>query len=110
MGAAQLAPMFDLSVAGMSYVLGGLWEALLCAGIFLLLENHFRTRWWWIARAAMCMWMIEGASTAVCRLPIKDITKVPMGKDLCDHVTGLPVTATLYVMYLLVLCWGVFRK
>lgn len=110
MGAKWLAPVLDLPVSGANYVLAGLWEALLCLAVILLLENHFRTRYWWLARAAMCIGVVEGSTAAACRIPIKDIQQVPQGADLCDYVTGLPVTPALYATYLIAICWGAFRK
>jgi hypothetical protein len=109
MGASWLAPILDLSVAGTFYVLGGVWEVVLCVAVILLLWNQWPTRWRWLVRAAMCIGVIEGAMMSGCRLAIKDLTLVPKGTNLCDHAMGLPVSSVLMSLYAIVLCWGAWR-
>ncbi len=110
MGASWLAPVFGMPVAGMFYVLGGLWEVVLCAVVLLLLHQQPKSVWRNLAFSAAYIGVIEGSMIAGCRVMISDMSLVPKGMNLCDFVTGLPVAATLGAMYVLILAWGALRK
>jgi len=109
-GAASLAPMFGLPPQGMFHVLGGALEVVVCGviGVLLLTQRPSRARR--LAHSAVAVGMVEGAQIVGCRLAIPDLSLVPRGANLCDHVTGLPVSATVVSLYVVILCWGVCRK
>lgn len=110
-GASWLAPIFGLPVPGMFYVLCGLWEAVLCIAVILLLQTQPRSRWRGVALSAAVIGLIDGVLMAACRLAAgTSIASKPRDMDLCDWVTGLPVGSVLLGMYVLILCYGVHRK
>jgi hypothetical protein len=55
------------------------------------------------------MWIgiLEGAQISTCRLLTTDISQVPKGANLCDHLTGLPIGATMTALYLGIICWAI---
>lgn len=85
--------------------MGGLWEAALCAGLFLVVWEAKRTKWRWVALYALGIGICESMQMAACRVWVTDISKVR--GNLCDFVTGLPVTATVNALYLLFLAFAI---
>lgn len=97
------------SPAAVFYMLGGLWEALLCALGAALVYGARRTVWSGVALAALTIGALEGLQVTGCRLAIADIRAVPSGANLCDYATGLPVGAVAFSLYLIVIAWHVGR-
>ncbi len=85
------------------YILGGLWEMILCAVLFLFLRAP-------LAIAALWIGILEGAQVSICRLLTADISQVPKGANLCDHLTGLPIGATMTALYLGIICWAIGKE
>src|SRR5437870_2954674 len=77
------------------YVLGGLWEMILCGSLLALIGGYP------LAIAALWIGILEGAQVSTCRLLMTDITKVPRGGNLCDALTGLPIGATMTALYVI---------
>jgi len=90
------------------YVLGGAWEAVLCALILWALYSYPVTPWRNLAIAACAIGALEGAQMAACRMAIGS-RSIPTGVNLCDYSTGLPVGAVMTSLYLLIICWHVGR-
>ena len=93
--------------AAIFYLLGGLWEVVLCAAIALFALTTHVSIWRELILAAMAIGILEGSQVFICRLCVKDIRAVPPGTNLCDYVTGLPVGVSLTCLYFLILCWSV---
>jgi len=89
------------------YVLGGLWEVVLCSVLLMIFWAMRPSIWKNLAIAAMAIGILEGAQVFVCRLCVKDIYAVPPGTNLCDYVSGLPIGVSLTCLYFLILCWSV---
>ncbi|MFA6168947.1 MAG: hypothetical protein WC700_20140 [Gemmatimonadaceae bacterium] len=104
-----LAEGSSMSAAAWFYVLGGAWEAVLCAVILLMVYGYHRTIWRVMAATALVIGILEGAQMSVCRLAITDIRAVPAGVNLCDYATGLPVGAVMLTLYLLFICYELGR-
>jgi hypothetical protein len=83
------------------YVLGGLWEIALCVVVLVALPGIP------LLTAAMWIGVLEGSQISTCRLLTADITAVPKGSNLCDHLTGLPIGATMTALYLGIVCWAI---
>ena len=81
------------SPAAWFYILGGMWEACLCFSLMLFLKAP-------LVLAALWIGILEGAQISTCRLLTADITQIPKGANLCDHLTGLPIGATMTALYL----------
>ena len=110
-GASWLAPTFGVTVPGAFYVLGGLWEALLCLAVMALLSTQRPSRWRGLALGAMAIGAIEGALMGACRLAAgTTLGSKPRDMNLCDWVTGIPVGPVLLGLYTLILCYGAYRK
>lgn len=92
------------------YMLGGLWEATLCAVLLWVLlaakDSVYRN----LALAAMAIGILEGLQVTGCRLLVADISKVPRGTSLCDWVSGLPIGAAMVSTYVLIICYGILRR
>src|SRR5437899_2034845 len=80
---SQWLPAF--SPAAWFYILGGFWEILLCAVILNAAPSIP------LLTAAMWIGILEGAQISTCRLLTADISQVPKGANLCDHLTGWPI-------------------
>lgn len=104
-----LADGSTFSAGAWFYVLGGAWEVMLCGLLLWAVMGYPWTIWRGISSAALLIGMSEGAQIAGCRLAIDDIKAVPIGANLCDHATGLPVGAVMMSGYLLLLCWHIGR-
>jgi hypothetical protein len=89
------------SPAAWFYIFGGMWEILLCA-LFL-----FLVRGSGLVTSALWIGILEGAQVSACRLLTTDISQVPKGANLCDHLTGLPIGATMTALYLGIVCWAI---
>jgi len=90
-----------MAPSGVFYVLGGLWEIMLCLAVFTFLATQVRSLWTDLARAAMMIGMVEGAMISGCKILI--VGQPPAGMTQCNYVTGIPigdVVATLELMAL----------
>ena len=85
------------------YVLGGLWEVVLCLTLLRFVTAP-------LAISALWIGILEGAQVATCRLLTADISAVPKNANLCDALTGLPIGATMTGLYLLIICWAIGKK
>ena len=92
-----------LGARGWHYVMGGLWEILLCAALALVIWETKKSAWKWIALYALGVAMIESLQASLCRIAITNMSSVPKGANICDFVTGFPITATVNTLYLMML-------
>ena len=91
------------------YVLGGAWEAALCA-VLLMFFYAMNVRWRFMAIAAMWIGILESAQMVTCTLTTKTLATLPAGMNTCDYLTGLPVGATMMALYLILICYGVAKS
>lgn len=104
--AGWLADLTSFPVKGIFYILGGMWEAILCVALlrFIILERE--TLWVRLAMLACVAGAIEGLQMAVCRTLTPDISAVPVGENLCWQFTNpVPVGIVLYVCYFFAAMW-----
>jgi hypothetical protein len=87
------------SPAAWFYVMGGMWEIVLCSTILFLIRAP-------LVIAAMWIGILEGAQVSICRLATKDIDAVH-GQNLCDAITNLPIGATMTGLYVILVCWAI---
>lgn len=92
-----------LNARGWFYVMGGLWEAMLCGILLMLVLEAQKSPYRLIAAFALIVGMAEAMQMSVCRALVVDMKTIPIGANICDHVAGLPVTATINTLYLLIL-------
>ncbi len=85
------------------YILGGLWEMILCGTLLLMLRQP-------LVIAAAWIGILEGAQVSVCRLSTSNIADVPKGANLCDALTNLPIGATMTALYLGIVCWAIGKE
>lgn len=97
------------SPAAVFYMLGGLWEALLCAVGAAVAYGYRASIWRAVALSALVIGALEGLQVTGCRLAVSDIRAVPKGANLCDYATGLPVGAVAFSLYVIVIAWTVGR-
>ena len=83
------------SPAAWFYVLGGLWEAVLCAVLLGFVRGPLAIVSLWIG-------ITEGSQVAVCRLLTKDIDAVH-GQNLCDALLGFPLGPWLTGLYIILI-------
>lgn len=105
-----LALSLPISAPGIFYIQGGLWEALLCGVIAAFLWNQEPSFWKRAGLAAMAVGIIEGLQMSVCRSLVVSMADVPKGVNICDHVTGKPVAATLMWLEIFMVCVLLGRK
>jgi len=76
------------------YMLGGLWEMLLCSILLLTLPAYA------LFRVAMWIGILEGLQVTLCRAA----TTGPIASgNLCDSLTGLPIGATMTALYVILI-------
>ena len=78
------------------YILGGLYEIVLCSILLLLLSHP-------LAVAALWVGIIEGSQVAVCGAMMGH-QRAPEGVNECDFLTGLPVGAWLTWLEVAIVC------
>ena len=105
--ALWLASGSSLSPQAVFYILGGVWEIVLCGVLAAILLAAERTLWRYLALVAVTVGIAEASQMSVCRLAISDIARLAPDQNLCDYLTGLPVGATLTALYLLAIAYGV---
>lgn len=74
------------------YVMGGLWEIILCLAILFTLPTQP------LLSAAMWIGILEGGQVAVCGA-LMGHARPPPGVNECDHIAGLPIGATMTGLY-----------
>lgn len=87
-----IASVSGFTPQAVNYILAGLLEAFQWTALGLLLAWAF-TWGAWRNLAIACCWIgiSEGLQTAGCRVAIgPDISVVPRGANLCEHLLGLP--------------------
>ena len=102
-----IASTVGMTPAAIFYILGGIWEAILCAVLLMIFWVAKKSIWRNLAIAAMLIGILEATQVSVCRMAISDIRAVPQGTNLCDFVSGLPIGISLTCLYFLILCWSV---
>lgn len=104
--AGWLADLTNFPVKGIFYILGGYWEAILCAVLLSFVALEAETLWVRLAMLACIAGAIEGLQMAVCRTLTVDISVVPAGANLCWQLTKpIPVGIALYVCYFFAAVW-----
>ena len=92
-------------------MLGGAWEAILCAVIGFIMLNANRSFWRDLVLIACVIGIIEGSTTTGCRALITNIFAVPKDVDLCDYLTGFHFQAWRLTLYLLfIAAWTFFGR
>jgi hypothetical protein len=101
-----IGDLLHISPRAAYYVLGGIQETVLWGLLFGFLlmykSGFFRT----LALGACVMGMVEGAMIPICRIALKGENT----KDVCDYVTGLPISGVFTAINVLFLCWFLSRK
>lgn len=88
------------------YINGGLWEITLCLLIASFLWAAKRDRWTKLGIVACGIGALEGFQMSACMMAIGGSLKGVQG-NLCDHITGMPVGATMMGIYLIIICWAI---
>lgn len=108
-----IAQATGYSPAAVFYMLQGAWVVILSGCILVFMLAAKPSFWRSLGIAAVGISMAEGAMIPACRLAVTDISAVPRGTNMCDFVTGLPVSATTLTLELMILAWIVgasFRR
>ena len=84
------------------YLLGGLYECLLCAILLTFIQIP-------LAVAALWIGMIEGSQIAICGA-LMGHARAPEGTNECDYLTNLPIGATLTALELGIVCWAIGKS
>lgn len=92
-----------LTARGWYYVMGGLWEVLLCAALALVVWEAKKSAWRWLALYALVVSICESLQASVCRIAVAEMSSVPKGVNICDYVSGIQFTTTINTLYLIVL-------
>ena len=93
-----------LSAKGWFYIFGGIWEAVLCGLIAAFLLAAKRDKWTKLGITACVIGALEGLQMAACRLAVGNER---VGGNLCDAVTGLPIGAVMFSLYMIFICWAI---
>lgn len=105
-----IGPHTYLGTKGWFYMMGGMWEIFLCSALFVMVWQYSKDKWRWAALYALGIGICEATQMTVCRALVVDITKIQ--GNTCDFVTGLQVTATFNILYLMIgaFLYGVMRR
>ena len=99
-----------MSRIGVFYVLGGMWESILCGALLIVATAMKPSVGVFFLKSAMWVGLIEGSLTAGCRLAIHDIGKLPAGVNTCDYLAGFEIGKPLMIFYFLLICWLAGRE
>ncbi len=95
---------------GVFYAQGGLWEAVLCAVLLAIFWETTKGFARALLISGMAVGIIEGLQMAVCRPLVKSMAGVPSGMNVCDHVTGLPITGVVLALEFIITVWFVGKE
>ena len=87
------------------YVLGGVWEAILCILFLCVLKSHGAS----LVVAALWIGILEGAQVTVCGA-LMGHRRPPEGTPECDYLSGLPIGATMTGLYVILVCWAIGKE
>ena len=107
-----IAEVTGYSPAAVFYMEQGTWTVILSSCLLVFVLTQKASLWRTLGLAAIGISIVEGSMIPVCRLAVSDISLVPRGTNLCDYVTGLPVSATLLTVEIMIVCWiiGTFYR
>jgi hypothetical protein len=91
--AFTMAAWIGTSPGVVFYVLGALWEVMLCTTLLGILWAAKRDAWTEIAMAAVTIGIVEAGMVAGCQIALHGA--VPPGMTTCQHVTGIPIGAVV---------------
>ena len=77
------------------YLLGGIWEASLCAALMLFLRTP-------LAIVALWIGISEGTQVAVCGAAMGH-ARAPIGVNECDYLLGFPLGPWLTGFYIILI-------
>lgn len=95
----------SISPAGWFFLLGGLWEALLCT-LLLAVVLQQPGPWRALSVAALVIGIVEALQMSVCRLVISPAAyeAMPNGSNICDYLLGFQLGAPIVAFELFVVC------
>ena len=86
------------------YINGGLLEVIFCGLIAAFIFAAKQDRWTRLGLAVCAIGALEGLQMAACRLAVGNQR---FSGNLCDHVTGLPIGAVMFALYIIFICWAI---
>src|SRR6266850_8084191 len=84
------------------YLLGGLWEVVLCLTLLRFVTPP-------LAVAALWIGILEGSQVTVCGA-LMGHRRPPEGVPECDYLTDLPIGATMTGLYVIFVCWAIGKE
>jgi hypothetical protein len=84
------------------YILGGIWEIVLCAVLLMFLRTP-------LTSAALWIGILEGGQVSVCG-SIMGHQRAPLGLNECDYLTGWHVGAIMTGVYLFIVCMAIGKE
>jgi len=84
------------------YIMGGLWEFVLCSILLRFITLS-------LGIAALWIGILEGAQVATCGA-LMGHRRPPEGMNECDYLSGLPIGATMTALYLGIVCWAIGKE
>ena len=91
------------SVPATFYMLQGAWVAVLSGLLLAVVAAQKKTLWRDLALGALAISILEGVEIPACRLFVVDISKIH--GNICDAVTGLPISAVTICIEVFFLAW-----
>jgi hypothetical protein len=82
------------------YILGALWEVILCTCLFLFVHPFRGTS---LVIAALWIGILESGQVAICGA-VMGHRRAPAGVNDCDYLTGWHVGAIMTGVYLFIVC------
>lgn len=99
-----------LNPRGWFYVMGGLWEALLCAVIGLMFWQTKDRVAKVVGLLAMAIGIVEAIQMVIARSLVYDMKTIPINKNVLDHLSGLQLSAVLVTLYLFIFGWLIYKN
>ena len=94
------------TAAAIFYMEQGAWTVVLSGCLLVFVLTQKPSLWRTLGFAAIGISMVEGLMIPIFRFAAgPDISAKPVGMNLADYVTGLPVSATLLTLEVMVVCW-----
>ncbi len=105
-----ISEIFGITLKAAQYILSGFYESILCFVVGCLLYIYDKSKWRSLALGACFIGIVESMQISIFRILAFWKPPIPAGKNLADHVTGMPVGATLLATYMLALSIFFRRK
>ena len=104
-GANWLSSQIGIYPWAAFFMLQGVWTVVLSVCLVLFIYRAIPSFERTLALVALGISIFEGFQIPACGIFVTDFALIPRGVNVCDYVTGLPVTSVTLTLEVLIMAW-----